>query len=340
MRIKILSLFLTLIFVSCSAGPAASEVTVTPGPSDTPVPTAGPAATLPAPLVILVLPADMNAQKSQDYQTLVYNLAQTAGYRFQLLNKLTSADLALEPNLKVVIALPPDPGIVDLAAAAPGAQFLAVNIPDIKPGGNVSTLGGKEPPIDKVAFMAGYIAAMITDDFRTGVVLHKDSSDSDAIASAFGAGQMFYCGLCHPALPPYVDYPQSTLIPSDAKPAEYTAYADLLIRQGVQTIFLPPTLDTPELLQYLPTVGVLMIGTESPTTNVSGWLLTLQPDYLEDVKAAWPDLIGGKGGQAFAAPLALTDVNSDLLSEGKQRLAKQTLSDLLADKISTAPKQP
>ena len=341
MRIKSISLFLSLVLAACSSIPGAGGPTSTPAPTDTVVPTAGPTATLPAPLVILVMPADMNAQKSQDYQTLGYNLAQAAGYRFQVLNKLSSADLALEPNLKAVIALAPDPGIVSLAAAAPQAQFLAVNIPGITPGANVSTLGGQDPPIDKVSFMAGYIAALVTDDYRIGVILRKGSSEADTIMNAYSAGRTFYCGLCNPTTPPFVDYPSiwpNAEIPTDAKPNEYTAYADLMIRQGVQTLFMQPSMDTPELLDYLPTVGVLMIGTESPTKNISGWVVTLQPDYLASIKAAWPDLMAGKGGKAFPAPLALTDVNADLFSVGKQRLAQKTLNDLLAGLISTTAK--
>lgn len=335
MHRKIAFLFLIVLLAACTFGPGAAEPTSTPAPTNTPEPTAGPAATLPAPLIVLVLPADMNEQRSKEYQTAIYDLSQAAGYRFQVLNKLTADDLALEPNLKAVIALPPDPGIANLAAAAPGAQFLAVNIPGITPGGNVSVLGGDSLSIDKVAFMAGYIAAMLTEDYHTGVLVRKGSPDADKITTAFHAGHMFYCGLCNPFAGPFKEYPLSAEIPDDAKPNEYTAYADTLIRNSVETIFLQPGLETPELLQYLPTVGVLMIGTQSPTKTISGWIVTLQPDYLAAAKAAWPDLIAGKGGKAFPAPLSFTDVNSDLFTPGKQELAQKTLDDLLAGLLST-----
>jgi hypothetical protein len=331
---KLAFLLIIVLLTSCS-GPGAGDLTSTAGPANTAEPTAGPTATLPAPLIILVLPTDMNEQRAKDYQTAIYDLSQAAGYRFQVLNKLSSADLALEPNLKAVIALAPDPGIASLAAAAPGAQFLAVNIPGIAPGGNVSVLGGDDLPIDKVAFMAGYIAAMITEDYHTGVLVRKGSPDADKIVTAFHAGHMFYCGLCNPYAGPFEDYPLSAEIPDDAKPNEYTAYADLLIRHKVETMFIQPGLETPELIQYLPTVGTLLIGTQSPTKNISGWVVTLQPDYLAAVKAAWPDLIAGKGGKAFPAPLSFTDVNADLFTVGKQELAQKTMNDLLGGLIST-----
>ncbi len=334
MRMKLASLlFVVLLLISCTAGPGAE--TATPGPTNTAEPTAGPTPTLPAPLIILVVPTGMDEQRSKEYQTAIYELSQAAGYRFQVLNKLSPDDLALEPNLKAAIILPPDPGIAGLAAAAPGAQFLAVNIPGVTPGGNVSVLGGESLSIDKVAFMAGYIGAMITEDYHTGVIVMKNSSDAGKVTTAFHAGHMFYCGLCNPFAGPFEEYPLVAEVPDDAKPNEYTAYADLLLRKQVETIFLPPGMQTPELLQYLPTVGVLMIGTQTPAKNISGWVVTLQPDYLAAAKAAWPELIAGNGGKAFPAPLSFTDVNPDFFTPGKQELAQKTLNDLLAGLIST-----
>jgi hypothetical protein len=124
-------------------------------------------------------------------------------------------------------------------------------------------------------------------------------------------------------------------VPEDAKANEYSAYADLLIHHTVDTIFMQPGTDVPELIEYLPTVGVLMLGTETPTKKTSGWVVTLQPDYLAALKTAWPKWIAGQNGTAFPAPLAFTDVNDDLFSPGKQKLAQKTLDDLLAGLIST-----
>ena len=339
MRLKLAFLLILLLLTSC-ASPATGP---TANPSDlpqveasaTPQPTAGPTPTLPAPLVILVVPADMDAERSKEYQTAIYDLAQAEGYRFQVLNKLSADDLSLEPNLKAVIAVPPDPGMAGLAAAFPQAQFLAINIPGVNPGGNISVLGGNALPIDQIAFMAGYIGAMITQDYHTGAILRKGSPDSEKIATAMRAGQEFFCGICNPFAGPFNDYPLRMDIPEDAKPEEYTAYADLLFRDKVDTVFLPAGMDTPELLDYLPTVGVLMIGAQSPLKRPATWVLTLQPDYLAALKTAWPDLVAGKGGQSFAAPLSFTDINADLFSPGKQLIAQKTLDDLLAGFIST-----
>jgi hypothetical protein len=334
-RARFAILLLLILLTSCTFGtPATGEVTSTQpaAPTSTPIPTVGPTSTPAAPLAILVVPADMNEELSKAYQKAVYDMSQAQGYRFVVLNKLAATDL--EPALKIVVDLSPDTDIVSLAAAAPQTQFLAINLPGIQPGGNVSVLGGEAARIDQIAFMAGYIGAMITQDYHTGILLVKDSPDGAAITTAFRAGQEYYCGLCNPYAGPFEEYPLVQDIPQDAKPNEYSAYADILIRRKVETLFLQPGVDIPELLQYLPSVGVLIIGTQTPTKDIPGWVVTLQPNYLEAMKAAFPDLLAGQGGKAFPAPLSFTNANPNLFGPGKQNNAQKVLNDLLAGFIS------
>ncbi|MEI7847881.1 MAG: hypothetical protein WCK35_18920 [Chloroflexota bacterium] len=339
MRIRNALLFILIIglLTACSIGaPASTEPSAIPQPSATPAPTVGPTSTPPAPLVILVLPADINADQSKAYQKAVYDLAQAQGFRFVVLNKLTPTDL--EPTLKVVIDLAAETDIVGLAAKAPQTQFLAVNLPDIKPGGNISILGGEKLDIKQVAFMAGYISAMITQDYQTGVLIRKGSPNQEAIINAMRTGQHFYCGLCNPYAGPFEKYPLLQDIPEDAKPSEYGAYADILLHKSVSTLFLEPGVDIPELLQYLQTVGVLMIGTQTPSEAVSGWVVTLQPNYLEAMKAAFPELINGQGGKSFPTPLTFTNANEVLFGPGKQANARNIMNELLQGFISTEAK--
>ncbi len=331
MRSKQFFLILTLFLAACAGAPATAEPPA--APSQTPAPTLGPTATPGAPLVILLLPADLNEESSSAYQKTVYDLAQSAGMRFQVRNQLLAADL--ESALKVVIALPPAAGLTELAAAAPQTQFLAVNLPDVTPGGNLSTLSAAGIRIDQQAFIAGFIAAITTEDYRSGVITRKDSPESPVIQAAFRAGQEFFCGLCNPYAGPFEEYPLAIEIPADAKPAEYGAYADFLLRKQVSTLFLQPGVDLPEMLDYLTTVGAFVIGAQSPTKQYPNWVVTLQPNYLEALKTVWPQLLAGQGGQNFAAPLTFTDVNAEIFTPGKQNLTAETLRDLSDGFIST-----
>ena len=62
----------------------------------------------------------MDKATSDLYQKTVYDLTQQSGMHFQVLNTLAPKDMPA--GVKVVIALPPDPGIAALAAAAHGRR--------------------------------------------------------------------------------------------------------------------------------------------------------------------------------------------------------------------------
>jgi hypothetical protein len=314
------------LLVSACAGtndPAASPTSI---PTDTPVVPPTPTSTPTVPLAVLVLPVEMDTESSEIYQKTVYDLSQASGMRFQLRNSLTLADL--EPGLKVVVAFPPDPGIVELAAAAPDVQFLTINIPGITPGGNVSILGNNSQS-NIVAFLAGYTAAMLTDDYRIGMLMPKDNNEAIQALNAFTNGRKFYCGLCRPNFFYNWDYPQYLEIGAEQDVNDYDAFADILILQyRVQTIFVHPDIYTQDLVDYIGTTGTSMIGTTSPEQRPAGWIMTIQPDTIQAIQFAWSSLIAGQGGITVQSPLGLSDVDPRLLSPGKQQDVEETLDKL------------
>ena len=332
-RFTILCLVMAVALSACGGNPSAG--TSTPASTETAVilPTLTPTPT--TPLAVLVVPADLDVETSNLYQTTVYDLAQASGFRFQVRNTFTAADF--EPGLEVVIVFPPDPGLAALAAAAPDVQFLAINIPGVIAGGNISVLGNTVQP-DIAGFLAGYTAAMITDDYRIGMLMPKDNADALTGLNAFAAGMSYYCGTCRPVLFYSWTYPQYLEIGPEEDPANYNAYADILILQrDVGTIYLHPDIVTPDLINYIGTTGVNMIGTISPEQRPAGWVMTIQPDVIQAIQNAWPGLVAGQGGVTVQSPIGLADVDQSLLSEGKQRLVEQTLDDLQAGLISTVP---
>jgi len=329
-----------LILAACLLTACSSRATPTPAaatPTVTLLPTASPTPTMP--LAILVLPADMPQKDKDSYQTLIYNLTQTAGLRFQVLNKLTATDLALNgPALKVVIALPPDPGLAQVAAAAPDVEFLAVGIPDLPKAPNISSIGGTGLPVDQEAFLAGYIAGEVAPEWKVGILSQKDTPGGEAARTAFENGFVFFCGSCrNPLFPqPSGIYPVVVRIPTDAKPGDYTAYADLLRRNVVKVAYVYPDIATPELLSYMAQNDLLIIGQTLPSEDVRPhWIASIQPDIISAIKNIFPELVAGKGGKVVPTPLFLTDVNSTLLGAGKLRLAQDVLDGLQNGTIGT-----
>ena len=335
MRPRSVALFVAIVIVISACGiagePAATSTSL---PTDTPLVPPTLTATPTIPLAILVLPADLDPDTSNLYQKTVYDLAQAAGFRFQVRNTLTPADI--EPGLKVVIALPPDPGIAALAAAAPQAQFLAIDIPGLTAGGNLSVLANNSQSVIS-AFLAGYTAALITDDYRIGMIIPKDNPEALNALNAFTDGMASHCGTCKPVFyPPFCTaenlarcYPQYIEIPSDEDKSRYGPYADyLIIQRKVKTIYVYPDIATTDLLTYIGTTGTSMIGTTTPEQRPAGWVMTIQPNVINAIQNAWPSLISGKGGNTVQSPLGIGDIDPGLLSTGKQRLVEQTLRDL------------
>jgi hypothetical protein len=280
------------------------------------------------------------AQDDKDsYQKIVYDLAQANGMRWQVLNTLTPADLDFTGSaLKVVIALPPDPGLAALTKAAPHVQFLAVGISGLPTASNLSSIGGSGVPVDQQAFLAGYIAGLVAPEWKVGILSQKDTPGGDAARIAFGNGFTYYCGSCrNPLFPqPAGIYPVIVRIPTDAKPGEYTAYADLLIHNVVKVAYVYPEVATAELLGYMSQKNMLLIGQTLPGEDIrSHWIASIQPDTVSAIKTIFPDLIAGHGGKVLPTPLFLTDVNSDLLSPGKLRLAQNVLDGLQNGTIGT-----
>jgi hypothetical protein len=338
-RNKSTLILIPLLLVALLLGSCGSKETPIPEATATPVPTITPTATPAVPLVVLVLPADMEPGQSNLYQTTVYELAQAAGYRFQVRNTITAADL--DPSVKIVVVLPPDPGILALAAAAPQAQFLAVNIPGVTAAGNVSVVGSQNRP-DLVGFLFGYISAMITTeyDYRIGMIIPQGDPSAQVAFAAFRNGMIYYCGLCPKTLYYFdiygnsLEYPQVVEIPADEKKELYPAYGNLLLDKKVAMAYVYPTIATSELVNSLGTNGVIGIGDVIPDPRPVYWTASLQPDMAQAIRTAWADLFAGRGGLTFNPPFTLTNVDPAILTPGKQQLVEQVLADLLAGRIN------
>jgi hypothetical protein len=272
----------------------------------------------------------MLSDQSSLYQTTVYDLAQQAGMRFQVRNALTASDVSTEPGLKVVIALPPDPGLAGLASAAPQVQFLGVGIPGLTAAANLSLIGASGKPVDQQAFLAGYIAAILSPDYRVGIIT-QDSPEGLLAEKAFTNGFHFFCGLCQQAFPPIYNYPVHLEIKTDVPEGQYPAYADVLARYQVEVAYVYSEIATPDLLDYLSQKGIKIIAESMPLEDLRpGWVVSIQPEVISAIQKIFPELVAGQGGQNLTTPLLLADINPDLLTEGKQRLVEEVLSDLQA----------
>ena len=338
LKIQIHLLLLAASLSACSLG-RPPEPTAAPIPTVIPSPTSVP--TPESPLAILVLPADMDKAVSDAYQKVVYDLAQQSAMRFQVRNSFSPADI--ESGLRIVVALPPDPGVAALAAAAPQVQFLAINVPGVNTAGNVSVLAGNNQT-DLPAFLAGYTAAVISDDFRVGMILPKENPSAQQARQAFANGMAYFCGVCG-SYRLYLDpngtgirYPQYAEIPADEDPSRFGGWANYLVgslKVDALYVYPDPAIEVRQLYDSLGQTGAQIIGTTLPNPRPAGWVMGIQADAVKAIQTAWPELVAGRGGQSIPSPLGLADVDPNFLTPGKQRLVQRVLDDLQAGRIAT-----
>lgn len=332
---------LTLTLVACgNLGPdglpsPTTGVSPTPLPTNTPAPS--PTTTPEAPLVVLLAPPGADPAVAEDMQELLSELSSQAGLRFQVRPDLS--DITSQEEAQLVLVLPPDPGVAQLAASMPEAQFLAVGIPDLAAKDNLSTINAQSQQPDQVAFTAGYLAAAITADWRVGVITEGETPAGKAAQLGFTNGVTYMCGLCRPVFPPFPTrgYPLVAQLTGGASQAEWQPAVDNFQVWEVGTVYVAPQVASEGLYQELAGAGINIIGAEAPAAGLrQNWVVSIgSGDPAQAVRQLWPDLIAGQGGAEVSLPLSLEGVNPDLFSPGRQALVEEMMAELAEGYIDT-----
>ncbi len=336
-RVLVYVLILSIFLAGCGGDiPGLSPtLTLTPAPTSTPTPTATPTPTLtPLPPVgVLLAPPHADPKLAGEVQARLSQWIPEIGYRFQVRPSLSEGDLERD-DFRLVVALPPNPEVAAMAANHPEIQFLAIGIQGVDPASNISTIGADGDRLDHQGFIAGYMAAMITPDWRVGVIGYSDSESTVAARQAFLTGVKFYCGLCRSSYPPWYDYPLYFELGADADTVAWRMAADYMIQRAVETVYVVPGAGDDAMLGHLSSAGVNIIAGEPPLPNHRGhWVASLRFDLLESFIDFWPEYMAGSDVRAVTIPLQITDANPELLSPGKQRLVQETLVDVLGGYI-------
>ncbi|MFC2053265.1 hypothetical protein ACFLV7_03060 [Chloroflexota bacterium] len=339
---KALSVLLTIIILGAAACNSETQKTATQTgsaetiallPTDTPTPAPSPTAL--QPLVILYAPPGSDDSLVNDLQSELSELAAQDGLRFDTRSQMLESDF--EEDLRLVVVLPPDPGVLNLTQSYPQVQFLAIGISDLEAGGNLSIIGTGGDRPDQQGFLAGYLATVVTPDWRVGIISQGDTSSGMAARNGFVNGVVFYCGLCRPVFPPFYQYPSFYDLPGGASQEEQQVAADFLIGQSVKTVYVFPGKTDSFLMEYLAQAGLNLISANTPPTGVqNNWIASVQTDLVSSVREVWPRLVNGESGISMELPLIIANRNAGLFSPGRQRHVEKILSDLMAGYIDTA----
>jgi len=307
---------------------AALTPTASPEPDATPTPTSLP------PLAVLLAPTGSETALVDTIEPGLNSVLEAAGVRLEVRPALVPPEISAE--VRLVIVLPPDPGLAELVAAAPHAQFLAVGLPGFQPGANLSLIGPAGHRPDQAGFIAGVMAAMMTSDWRVGVLGPGDTPLERASRLGFLNGAVYFCGLCLPYHGPSVDYPVYQELPAGASPEEIQAAIQALKDQAVETVYLPPGVADLQTVEGLALEGMDIIGSfVAPAEYRDHWIATIDPDPLLAVLELLPVLLAGEGDQVREMAYTIRNVNPALLSAGRLALLEEIKADLMQGYIDT-----
>lgn len=310
------------------------QALVTPAVSPSATTQPSPTPTSPPGLALAAFPPGPGEAWARSVSQAWQQAAQASGLIWQERQALSSADLVADLRLVLVFpgALPVGASLADLAAAAPQAQFVAIGVAGVSPAANLTVAGPLR--YDQQGFIAGVLAAMLTLDWRVGVISISDTPTGLAARNGFLNGAVFFCGLCNPYHGPIVDYPLYVELPALSSSAEWQAAAQLLIDKAVQTVYLAPGVSDLGMLELLARSKVRLIaGYAMPGGLQASWVASILPDDSL-ARQQLPELLAGTGAGQLALPWDFFDTQ-EAFTPGKERLARQYLADLLSGYIDT-----
>jgi hypothetical protein len=287
-------------------------------------------------MAVLLAPPGADEAFLNRLQTDLNDTVTGRGLRWQVRQSLSAEDLI--PALRLVVALPPDPGLAALAAAAPQTQFLALGFPGLQPASNLTLLDTAGTRPDRQGFLAGSVAAMLAPDWRVGMISLSDTVEGRSARTGFLNGVEYFCGLCRPLHPPYYEYPLYIELPSTATTAEWQEAANYMVDHYALVVYVYPDAGDEAMLAILANAGVQIIGSGSPPQAAQeSWALSIDTDPFPLILGHVEALLDGSlpGGQSLGTPIQFSHIDPGILTPGKQRLADEILADLQADFIDT-----
>jgi hypothetical protein len=339
MKISCKSAVFLIILVFSLFGCTRYSTTSTPTAIAAPVITETATSTPQASKVLLITNPSDDPSLVNQLSAELGTLTAQSGLSLEQREGLQAADLTSEVKVIVFTSSPFD--LSGLIGSAVNVQFVVVTNQDIALTTNLTVVRVKE---EFELFMAGYIAEMITTDWRVAALIPSDIPQSDLLQQAFQNGGRYWCGTCAENYPPYADFPLVTALPSSTDANIWKASVDQLESNRIYTMVTWGLNNVPDVFQYISLLNVLteqgifihpiMLGNDIPSDALRpSWVVTLIPDVSTPLQAAWAGLMAGKGEQTYLAGVGMTEINESLFGLGKQRLAEETIQKLVMGSI-------
>ncbi len=325
---------------NAAATSPADAPTTTFVPTESPSPQPSPTPTAPPGRVLLVLTQDGSDPIAQRLENEIERLAAASDLVFSVRPPTEIDDLP--SNLTAVVVYRGSGELFERLSTAgvDPARIMAI-APEAPIGAEgITVIGPEGLRADRAAFLAGYAAALLTDNYRVAVLSAEDVSPPGS-ATAFVNGARYYCGLCRAAHPPFADYPASVRLPGPPDETDVASARDQLGELGVDTVYLAPGLETGPLPAGLTAAGIQLLASTRPVDIPDeAWIAAIRPAPELALESLWGNLSQGISSGTVPMPLAVAERNAARLSDARYRLIEEVLGDLVAGYISTGVAAP
>ncbi|HEX9798211.1 MAG TPA: hypothetical protein VGA52_14615 [Anaerolineales bacterium] len=320
----VLACAIAVQLAACSG--SSTSPTAEPQTADPPTITPAPTVTTAPDLVVLISRAEPSSRLSQT----AAELAASSGLRFEVRAEFPEA---LGPEVRVLLVDSDFDGSA-LAASHPDVALVQLGGQADGPA-NLVNLRQADGSALQASFVAGYVGALITPNYRVGAVFVEASPLASELAAAFTHGVQYYCGLCRAAYPPFAAYPLTVTTSEAPSPEQIGAVLETLENAGVRTVYLAPPLANSDLALRLAEQGIMLVASDlTAEAATSATAAVIQPTPETVLRSIWEPLLAGETEAHYVIPLAISQGNENLLSDSRLRLVEQVLADVQAGFIS------
>ncbi|MGA9532999.1 MAG: hypothetical protein WBR18_09810 [Anaerolineales bacterium] len=328
--LNLLLLVATVWILSACTSTGTTVSTTTPieatgaQPTASTVPSATPTKT---PNTVALLVDDAAGFPSPAVRSALDALAAESGYQLLAVPSGSPAELPVTTQI-IVGALDPA-AIPPFQQQAPDARFVLIGPAADAPADRITMLPMGDSLEQELAFAAGYTAALLTEDYRVGLLLPSGQSD---ISTAFANGYQYFCGLCRPVYPPYVSYPASAELGPDGLDTAAQSLAD----RAVQTAYVVGSALTADSVNALADRGIRVLGRSRPDgTEGAEWMASIRLAPERALETLWPQLMAGENPSGVRVPIVIEERDSTAFGQGKLRLVEEVIASLRAGWIDT-----
>ena len=289
-------------------------------PTSTPTPEfTATATTAPARIVLF----DASGLAGTPVTTAISDFAAANSLAFE-----TWKELAGDLNgVKIMVVFSGLDNLAEVAASTPQTQFITT-AQNTAAAANISTLTVN--PLH-LAFMAGYLAAMTSEDWRAGALISDPVNLG--LADAFQNGGQYLCGRCTPAYPPqnlYYPVTYSTEGANDAASWAVTAQT-MWTETYANSVYIDTAADYPEVLDVF--TNKVLYSSNTASANLARYAAILGGDVTSTLQTALPDLFAGNGGKVYNARVGLLIINKpEIVTDAKQARFNE-VAQALADNL-------